>query len=1779
MTTGYNIGIAGIGLRFPGANSPSEFWSSLLSGRDGISEVPPGRWEQATFYSPDNSPGKSRSRWGGFIDGIDEFDAEFFGVSPREAVFLDPQQRLLLEVVHEALDDAGLCSESLRGTRVGVFVGGFTLDYMLMQMGGTDYLGVESHTATGSMMTLLANRLSYIYDFTGPSLTVDTACSSSLVATHLACQAMNSGECDLAIVGGVNALLTPSYTVAESQAGMLSPTGRSRAFDSSADGYVRGEGAGVVVLQDLDSVRSRGGRAYAAIRGTAVNQDGHSEGLTVPNGSAQCTVMREALRVAGVESRQIAFVEAHGTGTPVGDPIEANAIGTVFREGRDADHPCHLSSVKTNIGHLEAGAGVAGLIKAALSLHHGVLTPHLHLKTVNPKIDLPYLRLNIPRERTALNGHERLAGVNSFGFGGTNSHAVLQGLRHGAPPSGNEEPNERDVLLPLSAKSPDALQELSRRFQEVCASDSVSAPALAAAAARHRDHHLFRRGVVGSGREGLARALEQKFEIERGPAAQSTLARAPLAFVYSGMGPQWYGMGQQLFAEEPIFRAAIESVSDFMDPMTGWPMRSVFEGGMDPSRMEETEVAQPANFALQVGLTHVWHSWGLRPDYVLGHSAGEPAAAYAADVFTLEDAAKIVHARSMTQQKTTGHGTLMAVGLSLESLRDRLADHQDLRIDIAGINSPSAITVVGSNHDVTELAQALERDDIFCRVLTVKVPYHSFYMEAIKDELLRELAGIHPEPGHTPIVSTVTGKVQAGPMFNEQYWYHNVREPVLFQDAIVEVLNAGVLKFVEVGPHPTLMRSVTETAESVGAQGPQTVSALRRRTRERASMLSAAGQVYQWGIDLRWSSILPEPPTCDGVPAYPWQHQRFWHENEESVQRRLPRPHPLIWRKVRGAAQEWEADLDIPRLDYLRDHRIEDVIVFPGAGYTEMVLWCARELYGDVSGVAVEDLQFVKALYLTPDERRRLRIVIEESAGRFRIASTVGTVGAQSEWTTHAVGRLSYSTGTGHPPPSLDLLEGPRTPQREVYEELSRLGLNYGPEFQVLQWAQRQGSEVLAHVQLSKAQQDEAAAYVIHPLLIDAAFQVLALAQLEGSADKTFMPVGIRQGLITGDVPVELTIRASLHEGSSPREIEGDVHCYDMEGRCAFSIRGCRAQDVQADATMFRPQELVALDWVQHDHAASDPAQTDASATALSLGHWLVIGAGDFAKSVVTAMRERGNKVTQMEAGSDVAELRARLTTLDPVAGIVDVSPVQVRADAKGDDGVAVGLQIAHDFQACADLSQTQRLKIWVVTCQAQPVLGTVVNGMQATAWGTARVAGQFEHPALWGGLIDVDQLSAERAAAVANAVLAGGHEDQMALYGDHRYVPRLHEVKAQHEGLVPFRRDSAYLITGGFGALGMEVAAWMALHGARHIVLLGLDELPPRAEWQTSTDPKIANVQRLEKLGVSVEGVSADVTDESRLREVLAQREREGRAPIRGVVHAAGTAIPKLLVTMTDEDFRSIARPKVHGAHALDRVFATGLDFFVLFSSIASLIVSAGQTNYAAANAYLDALAYQRRARGEPALSINWGPWGDVGMATQLDLLTFFSQRGLWAMSAEQGTAALGALMTSGMTQAAVIAPDWSTVVEGFPLAAAPAMLDDVRDRGEDNEPKRATASFADRFAGAPPQERAALVIDEVRTLVAQVLRYPADELSDESPLTSLGLDSLMAIEVKGRLEKYLDVSVPIVTLLKGATLTELAGVCQEQLLAAPSLDEEALAVLSVAADLSTADLLGDLR
>ena len=874
---GEPIAVIGIGCRFPGdANSPQEFWEMLVKGSDAIREIPPERWCADDFYDPDSTvPGKMTTRWGGFLDGIENFDPDFFDITFREALHMDPQQRLFIETVWEALEDAGLVVGDLAGSSTGVFVSAHNLssDYYVRQW--AEYGDIDAYSATGGAHSIIANRVSYWFDLQGPSLVVDTACSASLVATHLAINSIASGESDLAIAGGVNLIPSPDTSIALSGLQMMAADGRCKTFDSRADGFVRGEGCGAVVLKRLSDAQRDGDEIYALIRGSAINQDGRTNGLTAPNGLSQQKVLHQALKRAGVDSANVGYIESHGTGTALGDPIEVEALTEVM--GRPADGMrCAIGAVKTNIGHLESASGIAGLIKAVLVLHNEYIPPNLHFTGLNPHISLDDTRFVLPTDGLAwpADGAPRFAGVSSFGFGGTNAHIVLE-----EAPKQSGEPSvdivaPEDSVLVLSAKDERALTAVARNYLDVLSAGEVAYPDVCYSAACRRTHHEHRLTVLAADAGESADALREFLDGESPPTVLTRIDQgngAPrTAWVFSGQGSQRVGMGQALFDTEPVFRETIERIDHIFSTLADWSLTDMIRTA-DEEQLARTEIAQPAIFAIEVGLAEVLRHCGMRPDMVVGHSLGEVAAAHVGGALTLEDAVTIIFHRGRLMQSLHGAGRMAAVSGKEEDVHKILAAaHRG--VSIAAVNGPYSITVSGEPGAVDALLDDVEWP---CQVLPVEYAFHSKQMEPLRAEFETAISSIQPGNPGIAVYSTVRGSLAQRGDFGPEYWARNIREPVMFASAIDNMARGGASCFVELGPQSVLGPAIEQCLEAGGYQASVHGALLRNKPERVREIISA---LFVHGLPVDWSRYFRDRGRTVRLPTYPWQRRRCWFD-------------------------------------------------------------------------------------------------------------------------------------------------------------------------------------------------------------------------------------------------------------------------------------------------------------------------------------------------------------------------------------------------------------------------------------------------------------------------------------------------------------------------------------------------------------------------------------------------------------------------------------------------------------------------------------------------------------------------------------------------------------------------------------------------------------------------------------------------------------------------------------------------------------------------------------
>ena len=1445
------IAIIGIGCRFPGADGPEELWDLLCAGRDAITEVPSSRFDIDAYYDPQPAvPGKIVTRWGGFLDRIDEFDAEFFGISPREAMRMDPQQRLLLETTWAALEDAGLTAEQLAGSATGVYVGQISGNYWerAIKSGILDI-----HTNAGAAArSITSGRLSFAFDLRGPSLTVDTACSSSLLAVHLACQSLRSGECTLAIAAGVNLVLSPEDSITFSQANMLSPTGRCKFGDASADGFVRSDGVGVVVLKPLDAAIADGDRIWAVILGSAALNEGQSSGyLMRPSEEGQEETLRLAYRAAGVDPAQVSYVEAHGTGTPAGDPVELRSLAAVLGRGRPADRPLLVGSLKTNIGHTEAAAGIAGLIKAALCLNKKAIPKSLHWTTPTPEVDWSRLPLRIVEDLrpfpTPEPGQPALAGVSSFGISGTNVHVVLSDYQpeSSAPPA---EPDDgRPYLLPLSAKGPEALRSLAAEYVSYLGPEApgreVPLRDICYSAGVRRQHYDARLAVIGRSHQEIAEKLAAFVADPEAPdvryATDVEATRPTVAFVFPGQGSQWTGMARELYESVPAFRDAMRECDRAIAAETGW---SVIERLLAGEELTGIDVIQPALWAMEISLAALWRHWGFEPDVVLGHSMGEAAAAYVAGHLDLASSAAVICRRSALLRTVSGAGAMVSVDLSVADAEREIADVRD-RVSVAVSNSPTSTVLAGDPEALEQLTERLSARGVFCRPIKVDVASHSPQMDALRADLMAALRDLTPRRGSVPMRSTVTTEVCRGPELDAAYWVRNLREPVRFAETVQRVLAEGPTLFIEMSPHPVLVPALREC---LGEGQGLAVGSTRRDEPELAALLDSVAAIYGAGYPVPWAGLSDRAGRYTPLPRYPFQRQRFWLPDASPT--RSPaatsatrRHHPLLGAHTTepDGTHRWEGPVDLEANSYLADHRVQDTIVLPGTAYVDAVAAAAREVLPGAT--VLTDIEYRHAMVLSADRPTQMRVTVRrqaESEATFEVSSRSG---GSDEWTVNAVGRVRTAAITRAPRPMRPDEVRARCPEHRLgadfYRRFATRGNQWGPAFAGITELWRRDGEALARVTPPAAIREALTAHRFHPALLDACGQVLAatLPERDGDADDAFVLGGIDRVRIYRQPRGAVWSHAVRTATDRADSFIGDVTIWDDEGVLA-ELDGLRLQYLSPPASEDTAEWLYALTWRRQPPAPVQPATGlwVVFADKRGIGQQLADSLPAPAEAIVVSAADRYRQIApdRFEIDPAAPEHYARL--LDELGDrlgrapsltiahlwSLDVTwPDSVEGDRGagqelGPDGAVPawladgerlgGASVVALVQALSAVRVPGELRLALVTAGAQRVSAADqrVHPGQATVWGLGRVLAD-EQPDLQCRLIDLPADVREAQALRAELLAAGTAEPQVALRADGRYVARLvrYASRAPHAP-VPAVARSRQLVVPASGLL-----------------------------------------------------------------------------------------------------------------------------------------------------------------------------------------------------------------------------------------------------------------------------------------------------------------------------------------------------------------------------------------
>ncbi|MFB7652464.1 MULTISPECIES: SDR family NAD(P)-dependent oxidoreductase [unclassified Streptomyces] len=1693
------VAIVGIGCRFPGGiGTPDDLWRLLTDGREVLSGFPRDRgWDlKGLFHEDPEVPGSSYARAGGFLDTATEFDADFFGISPREALAMDPQQRLVLETSWLALEEAGIDPTALRRTQAGMFFGAEVQEYGPRLHDAPD--GLDAHLLAGNAASVISGRVAYVLGTEGPAVTVDTACSASLVAVHLACRSLRQGESSLALAGGVAVMGGPGVFTAFSRQRGLSPDGRCKAFAASADGTGFAEGVGVLVLERLSEARRNGHRVLALVRATAVNQDGASNGLTAPNGASQQRLIRRALAEAALTAADVDVIEAHGTGTRLGDPIEATALLATYGQGRDPAQPLLLGSVKSNLGHTQAAAGVAGVIKSVLAMRHGHVPATLHVDTPTPHVDWSSRTVELVTEPRPWpdTGRPRRAGVSSFGVSGTNAHIILE---QPGPEDHAERPDAlsptADVsaspvpapstpfLFPLSARGETALR--ARAADLLPLVDTTEPADLAHSLATTRAALPHRAVLVAADRAELRDALAA---VASGAVPVTGPTGGELGYLFTGQGSQRARMGRELAAAEPAFATALDEVCGHFDLQLPRPLKSVLfaePGTPEAELLHHTEYAQPALFAVEVALHRLLRGWGMTPDHLAGHSVGEIAAAHIAGVLTLQDATILVAARGRLMQRLPEGGAMIAV----RAAEDEVAELLTPLTGIAAVNGPASVVVSGDHDEVERIAAQLSARGHDTKRLRVSHAFHSPLMDPMLTEFRRVARVLDYAEPTLPVVSTVTGDLVGRELCDPEYWVEHVRAPVRFHDAVRRLADIGVRTFVELGPDAVLAAMGPDCTDTPGVAFVPTLRRERPEPREAAAALATA---HARGVPVDWVHHFAGASSRRvELPGYPFQRRRFWLEpgtpTDAAVLGQVAAGHPLLAAVVAVGAEGvvLTGRLSTRTHPWLADHVVSGRVMVPGTAFVELALRAGDH----VGGTVLEELTLGIPLVLAPDEDTAVQVAVGEPDEDNRRSVTVHSrVGDDAPWTRHAAGVLAAAPAApvvaepgNWPPPDAEPLDVSR-----AYADLAEQGYAYGPVFQGLRAAWRDGDHVYAEVALPEDTAAEAGNFGLHPALLDAALHAADLdAPLRSEVLLPFAWTGVRLHT-TGASALRVRISRTGADTLA-------LHLADVTGTPVADIDGMTSVPVPDGDVVY------AVRWSPHPRpTATAPLRT------------AVLDTGGDAPGDTFYDGPAGNVLAgDVLAGAVDALFDGRAP--DAVMHRPPGSPSADAADARAH--VLHALRLLHIWQSD---ERSAAIPLVVVTSPADPA-GAAVRGLVRSA--------QAENPGRY-VLVEHDTLPTE---TELRQVLATG-EPELSLADGRFTVPRLMaEPQAEPRSAADW---GTVLITGGTGGIGALVARHLVrAHGVRRLVLVGRRGHAPELDAE------------LTALGAEVTVEACDIGDRDALRALLA------RHPVDSVVHAAGTVRDGIVESLTDDMVGEVFHAKATGAWNLHELtLGRELSRFVVFSSLAAVLDGPGQGNYAAANAYLDALAAHRAALGLPATALAWSLWDTgTGMGAALDAAARerVAAAGVPGLSAEHSLRLFDAAVRSSAPHLVPVEID-ATAVRRRPDGIPPLLKTLVRPvtrRAAASVASHAVSSQDGAWTGLAVADRERALLELVRNEVAAVLRHDTPSAIDPTrAFTELGFDSLAAVELRNRLNTATGLRLPATLVFDHPTSRALA-------------------------------------
>ena len=1728
------IAIVGMGCRFPGGvTTPKEFWELLAAGKNSITEVPEERWSIEEWYDEDpEAVGKMYARHGGFVDGVDRFDPGFFNISEQEALSIDPQERLMLETCWEALENAGQTKAQLKDSNTGVYFGICGGDYQINVFG--DVEKIDAYSALGTAHSAMTGRISYWLGLKGPNMPIDTACSSSLVALHLAVQALRNGECEQALVGGVNLTLDPILTLYFSKLRALSPTGQCQTFSENANGYVRSEGAGSIFLKPLSKAQADGDKVLAVIRGTAVNQDGKSQGFTAPNGPSQQAVIKKALDQAGITPDQIDYIECHGTGTPLGDPIEVQSIGSMLEENRPENRPVILGSVKSNIGHTEGAAGIAGVIKTVLSLQHEEIPQTLHAAQLNSAIDWEELPVQVAQQKLAWkkNGKSRLAGVSSFGFSGTNAHVILE-----EAPVNKEVVtqdnivDERPLLFPITATSDEALAGQLHKLQQFIKEDHSSVQDIAYTLATRKTHFSQRLGISVSSKASF---LDYEFDAE-----ENTSIKKKTAFLFTGGGAQYVGMGKMLYAQEPVFKAAIDACVQAVAPYFKQNLKDVIfasEASEEVQLLHRIDYMQPALFAYEYAMVQLLESWGVRPQVLIGHSLGEIVAATVAGVFSLADGMKLISLRGKLMNSIKTPGMMASIQATEEEVSAVIGDRTN-DVSIGVINGPDQIVISGKIEAVEAICVAFEKKDKKVKRLQISTASHSPLMDNILDDYKKVVNSITFQKPNQVLVSNVKGDIAGDEIQTADYWIDHLRGTVRFSEGIETLEKLGVNTFIEVGPHSVLLGISGQVLNN--SEECNFIATAHNEDHEGITAYEGLAKWFSAGGTVDWDAYYKgRARNYVVLPNYAFLRDRYWIDKKTDHFEAIGKPGDYLFSGYELSAPNVSAShfvlpLNKTTIREVYDHIIYEASVIPGAFYISVFLAILQRIQQG-SKLAIGDIEFLQALQLTA-ATKVLHIVVKKQQLECYTESN-------GQWSLHA--RATVNANDFESSEAINLaqarqIEGTAITVSELFETMeNEVTITFEKQWQWVQSINANAQGTFSRLQAPSSTLVGKAP--LHPGFIDNGF-IAAMGQLlvndVNSLDHAFVPVSVGEFKLfqpnwDGELYSEQRFKTIADD-----QFISDVYFWNAKGELIAECNDLLLRAAPKEVfTQFFNQQPAQSDFIYDLRWNEYHLETTEESTVA----WEILQEGTSDLDIQTRLTKAGLST------SEIGEF-----DLFTMAGSEEAHQIIVNWDAVTQgaaDTVSEWLEQAINTLRLLDQPTIKKV-VWV-TKNAQAFTGaaTEMNLLHRALWGLGKSA-RLEFPNMNLQLVDV--ASAEDITVLPQVLANEGSIQDWNIREGKLYTQQLEIIEGSVTESIDLK-EKTVLITGGLGALGLAIAKHLVEEKeVGQLVLL------------SRRTPEASVVDYFENTNATVTFASVDITDKSALEATI--QNIPDSYPLVGIIHTAGILEDELVHNISPAQIKAVVQPKALGAWYLHELTADlSLDFFVLYSSLASVVGNIGQGVYAAANAYLDGLVAYRKQQGLAATSINWGPWSQIGMAAGLNELSQeeLKQSGVHFITEKDGVAAVGQLLGKNATQ--VVAAQFNTkqIARNAAHGEIPNFFKNIVKETVEVIPvkeKIANNKFLTEFLALPQEERQAFLENEIKQQLTKILGADgAAQITADTSLKEIGLDSLKAVELRNKLAKKCGVKLPVTVLFTTPQVNAIAAYIKEQLEQRKGVEEE---------------------